>query len=114
MSYWKYFKLNGLRNCLKFPNKKYKNLILCLEMFSIQFIDNLLFKPISELLSKLQFYPINLTMRSESGSTARNASARISTEKCQLLDKKKYAVHVPRVNFEQLIKKVQLLEISSR
>jgi hypothetical protein len=37
-----------------------------------------------------------------------------STEKCQLLDKKKYAVHVPRVNFEQLIKKVKLLEISSR
>ncbi len=28
-----------------------------------------------------------------------------STEKCQLLDKKKYAVRVPRVNFEQLIKK---------
>ena len=28
-----------------------------------------------------------------------------STEKCQLLDRKKYAVRVPRVNFEQLIKK---------
>ena len=28
-----------------------------------------------------------------------------STEKCQLLDKKKYAVRVPRVNFKQLIKK---------
>ena len=37
-----------------------------------------------------------------------------STEKCQLLDKKKYAVRVPRVNFEQLIKKVKLLELSSR
>jgi hypothetical protein len=37
-----------------------------------------------------------------------------STEKCQLLDKQKYAVRVPRVNFEQLIKKVELLEISSR
>ncbi len=29
-----------------------------------------------------------------------------STEKCQLLNKKKYAVCVPRVNFEQLIKKL--------
>jgi hypothetical protein len=37
-----------------------------------------------------------------------------STEKCQMLDKKKYVVRVPRVNFEQLIKKVKLLEISSR
>jgi hypothetical protein len=36
------------------------------------------------------------------------------TEKCQLLNKKKYAVRVPRVNFEQLIKKVKLLKISSR
>jgi hypothetical protein len=31
-----------------------------------------------------------------------------STEKCYLLDRKKYAVRVPLVNFEQLIKKVQL------
>jgi hypothetical protein len=37
-----------------------------------------------------------------------------STEKCHLLDKKKYAVRVPHVNFEQLIKKVQLLKILSR
>ena len=55
----------------------------------------------------------------ESGSTARNASARISTarqffQKCHLLDRKKYAVRVPRVNFEQLIKKLHLLEFSSR
>ncbi len=54
----------------------------------------------------------------ESGSTARNASARISTArhffwKSHLLDRKmstaqqkKYAIHVPRVNFEQLIKKL--------
>jgi hypothetical protein len=32
------------------------------------------------------------------------------TEKCHLLDRKKYAVRVPHVNFEQLIKKVQLLD----
>ncbi len=37
-----------------------------------------------------------------------------STEKCQRLDQKKYAVRVPRVNFEQLIKKVKQLEILSR
>jgi hypothetical protein len=37
-----------------------------------------------------------------------------STEKCHLLDRKKYAVRVPRVNFEQLIKKVHLLEYSRR
>ncbi len=52
----------------------------------------------------------------ESGSTARNATARISTarhffrnldcstEKCHLLNRKKYAVCVPRVNFEQMKK----------
>jgi len=34
------------------------------------------------------------------------------TEKCQLL-KKKYAIHVPHIVFEQLIKKVQLLKILS-
>jgi hypothetical protein len=28
-----------------------------------------------------------------------------STEKCHLLDRKKYAVRVPRVNFKQLMKK---------
>jgi hypothetical protein len=37
-----------------------------------------------------------------------------STEKCHLLNRKKYAVRVPHVNFEQLIKKVHLLEFSSR
>jgi hypothetical protein len=37
-----------------------------------------------------------------------------SKEKCQLFDRKKYAVRVPHVNFEQLIKKVKLLEILSR
>ncbi len=33
-----------------------------------------------------------------------------STKKRHLLDRKKYAVRVPRVNFEQLIKKLHLLE----
>ena len=34
-------------------------------------------------------------------------------KKCQLLDRQKYAVRVPHFVFEQMIKKVQLLEISS-
>ncbi len=33
--------------------------------------------------------------------------------KCQLLDRQKYAVHVPHFVFEQMIKKVQLLKILS-
>ena len=36
-----------------------------------------------------------------------------STEKCHLLDRKKYAVRVPRVNFEQLIKKCNCSTVSS-
>ncbi len=35
-----------------------------------------------------------------------------STKKRHLLDRKKYAVRVPRVNFEQLVKKLHLLEFS--
>ena len=65
---------------------------------------------------KIQKHFTLIRGRLESGSTARNPSARILTarhKKCQLLDRQKYAVRVPHFVFEQLIKKVQLLEYLS-
>ncbi len=68
----------------------------------------------------------NFNWKHESGSTAQNSSAQILTalhffQKCHLLDRnmstawqEKYTVCVPHVNLEQVIKKVQLLEILSK